>query len=196
MWGRARRAAASALARNVEVFERVGYRRLQGGDALTAALEPTTGGPPLVLRMAQTGRVFGGSYALEVASATPALPATRGLRARGKGVLRLSRVDFRARAGDSAGADLARRLGDDESLREALRGVHFESIRIEPEGRPVLRHLGGSVVWVLFPPLVRAVPLIEAQARASVRALEAFAAAPGTLSPPGGAGRSRQGRER
>ena len=177
MWGRARRAAASTLARNVEVFERVGYRRLQGGDAFTATLEPTAGGSSLVLRMAQTGRVFGGSYALEVASATPALPATRGLRGRGRGVVRLSAVDFRARAGDPVGRALAQRLRDDAALGEALHAVHFESIRIEPDGRPVLRHLGGSLVWVLFPPLVRAVPFVEEQARASVRALEAFAAA-------------------
>ena len=176
MWGRARRAAASTLARNVEVFERVGYRGLQGGDALTAMLEPTAGGLPLVLRMAPRGRIFGGSYGLEVASATPALPATRGLRGRGRGVVRLSAVHFRARAGDPIGAALARRLGDDAALREALRGVHFESVRVEPDGRPVLRHMGGSLVWVLFPPLVRAVPLVEEQARASARALEAFAA--------------------
>jgi hypothetical protein len=38
----------------------------------------------------------------------------------------------------------------------------------------VIRHMGGSVVWMLFPPLVRPVPLTVPQARATVKALEAF----------------------
>ena len=53
--------------------------------------------------------------------------------------------------------------------------MHFERIRVEPDGRPVIRHMGGSVVWMLFPPLVRPVPLIAEQRRAAVEALEAFA---------------------
>ena len=46
---------------------------------------------------------------------------------------------------------------------------------MEPDGRPVIRHLGGSVVWVLFPPLVKRVPLVPEQVNATLAALEAFA---------------------
>ena len=52
--------------------------------------------------------------------------------------------------------------------------MHFERIRVEPDGRPVIRHMGGSVVWMLIPPLARGVPLVPEQARASVDALRAF----------------------
>ena len=48
---------------------------------------------------------------------------------------------------------------------------------MEPDGRPVIRHLGGSVVWVLFPPLVKRVPLVPEQIEATLAALEAFAVA-------------------
>ncbi len=90
--------------------------------------------------------------------------------------MRLTGVEFRPRDGDAAGAELARRLVADPALRDSLRAVHFERIRIEPDGRPVVRQMGGSVVWMLFPPLVRPVPLVPEQAKATVRALEAFAA--------------------
>jgi hypothetical protein len=72
---------------------------------------------------------------------------------------------------------LAGKLESDEALQAALRKVHFEAVRVEPDGRPVIRHLGGSVVWVLFPPLVRTVPLVPEQAEAVARALAAFTAA-------------------
>jgi hypothetical protein len=49
-------------------------------------------------------------------------------------------------------------------------------VRVEPDGSPVIRHMGGSVVWMLFPPLVRPIPLVEEQARETLGALEAFAA--------------------
>jgi hypothetical protein len=55
--------------------------------------------------------------------------------------------------------------------------VHFERIRVEPDGRPVIRHFGGSVVWVLFPPLVKRVPFVPEQVEATLAALGAFAAA-------------------
>jgi hypothetical protein len=42
--------------------------------------------------------------------------------------------------------------------------------------------MGGSVVWVLFPPFVRAVPLVPEQAEATVAALDAFAEAGKTLA--------------
>ena len=48
---------------------------------------------------------------------------------------------------------------------------------VEPDGRPVIRHMGGSVVWVLFPPLVRDTPLPDGQPEAMVRALDEFARA-------------------
>jgi hypothetical protein len=173
MWG-ARAAAAKALARNAEAFGREGYR-LAGRDGSLAARLEADDGRRLVLRMAQAGRVFGGSYALEVAPGDPALPPTRGLTARGRGVVRLSRVAFRPRRGDPAGRRLAERLEHDPALQRALAEVHFERVRVDPDGRPVVRHMGGSVVWALFPPVVRPVPLVPEQARATIRALEAFA---------------------
>ncbi len=176
MWGRARAAAAKTLARNVEVFEQDGYRRAPGGAALDAHLE-REGERALRLRMAQVGRIFGGRYELEVAPVQPVLPASAGLRARGRGVVRLSRVSFRPRRGDPRGMSVARRLDGDPGVQRALAAVHFQQVRVEPEGRPVVRHVGGCVVWVLFPPFVRAVPLVRDQARATVRALEALAAA-------------------
>jgi len=38
----------------------------------------------------------------------------------------------------------------------------------------VIRHMGGSIVWVMFPPIVRATPLPPGQPEAIVAALEAF----------------------
>jgi hypothetical protein len=37
--------------------------------------------------------------------------------------------------------------------------------------------MGGSVVWVLFPPLVKRVPLVDEQVEATLAALEGFAVA-------------------
>jgi hypothetical protein len=65
----------------------------------------------------------------------------------------------------------------DRRLVDLLSKVHFERIRVEPDGRATIRHMGGSVVWVLFPPLIKPIPFIPEQAAASLRALEAFAAA-------------------
>jgi hypothetical protein len=170
--GRARVAAARALADVVAAYEALGYRARER-DALEARLE-RAGSTPLRVRLVPEGRIFGGSFALEVSTAEPVLPATRGLSARGRGLVRLARVTFRPARGDRAGAELAERLGRDAHLRDRLVAVHFERIRIEPDGRPVIRHMGGSVVWVLFPPIVRAVPLVPEQARATADALEAF----------------------
>jgi Protein of unknown function (DUF3156) len=166
-----------ALERNVEAFERIGFRQVGTDAPLGVRLDSEGGGIGLALRMASHGRFFGGSFALEVSSAEPVLPATGGLNARGRGVVRLQRVTFRPRAGDADAGRLARRLEADPSLLAALRAVHFERIRVAPDGRPVIRHMGGSVVWVLVPPLVRAVPLVSDQARATAAALEAFALA-------------------
>ncbi|HEX2112075.1 MAG TPA: DUF3156 family protein [Gaiellaceae bacterium] len=173
MRGRARVAAARALADVVETYERLGYRTGEQR-GLDVRLEHE-GRTPLHARLAPAGRIFGGSFALEVSTAEPVLPPTRGLSARGRGVVRLTRVAFRAAHGDERGTDLANALERDAFLCDRLAAVHFERIRVEPDGRPVIRHMGGSVVWVLFPPIVRAVPLVAGQARAVADALEAFA---------------------
>lgn len=175
MFWRAPAHASRALAAVLEGFERAGFRV---GDrvGLTARIERDSG-PALDLRMAQRGRVFGGTYALEVSTAEPVLPVTRGLRGRPRGVVRLGGVDFRAAGGDDAGRALATALENDRRLQDALTDVHFDRIRVEPDGRPVIRQMGGSVVWILFPPLIRPVPLVEEQRRLTVEALEAFAAA-------------------
>jgi len=39
--------------------------------------------------------------------------------------------------------------------------------------------MGGSVVWMLFPPLVRPIPFVDEQAKETLGALEAFAAVAG-----------------
>ena len=176
MRGRARAAADAALERNIDVFEHVGGRVTERPSPHEARLE-LGNGLLFTLRMRGRGRIFGGAYGLEVATTNSVFPPSRGLRARGRGVVRLTRVSFQARRGDEAGEALARRLEDDRTLQDALAAVHFERIRVEPDGRPVIRHVGGAVVWVLFPPLVRPVPLVEEQARATVAALEAFATA-------------------
>lgn len=176
MWGRARAAAGRALEQNITVFERIGARVVARSEADGARLA-LPGGTALSVRMRGRGRVFGGAYALEVSTAEPCLPKTRGLRARGRGVVRLRRVAFHARRGDDTGAALARCLEADNELQAVLAPVHFERVRVEPDGRPVIRHMGGSVVWVLFPPLVRPVPFLEEQARATLAALEAFGSA-------------------
>jgi len=172
----ARAAASRLLARNVEALERAGARVEEGAPGSAVRMR-TEAGVPIHIRMVGTGRVFGGSYALEVETADPALGPTSGLRARGRGLVRLERVGFRARRGDAGAAALAARLDADATLQRALAQVHFEAIRVDPSGRAVIRHMGGSVVWVLFPPLVRPVPLVDEQARATVAALDAFAQA-------------------
>ena len=130
------------------------------------------------LRMARSGgRIFGGNYALELSTDQPVLPRTLGLSARGKGVVKIQGVRFRARRGDPAGEQLAEQLSSDARLGEQLGRVHFEQIRVDPDGRPVIRHMGGSVVWILFPPLIRRVPIVPEQVEATLAALDAFAAA-------------------
>jgi Protein of unknown function (DUF3156) len=173
--GRAEARAARVLADNVEAFARAGYRE-EGRSGLEARL--TAGErPPLRLRMSGDGRVFGGSFGLEIATAEPVLPQTRGLRARARGVVRTSGVSFSAARGDEPGERLAERLEADEQLLRALADVHFERVRVDPDGRAVIRHMGGSVVWLLFPPVARTTPLPAGQPEAMVRALDEFARA-------------------
>lgn len=169
MLGLTARRAAAVLASDVEAFERLGYRPLERPSPYEATLR---GPRDLVVRLRRQGRYFGGNWAMEVSTAEPVLPATsRGLSARGRGVVRMRGVRFR---GDG---DLAATLSGDARLGEALARVHFERVSVDPDGRPVIRHLGGSLVWVLFPPIVRATPLPPEQAEEIVRALDEFARA-------------------
>jgi hypothetical protein len=168
----ARGRAARAFADVLEGFERDGYAVERDGYSALLTREDRL---PLRARVVGQGRIFGGTYALELLTGEPVLPATRGLRGRPRGVVKLGGVDFRARGHDEAGRLLGARLEQDDTLQRALSEVHFDRIRVEPDGRPVIRHMGGSVVWMLFPPLVRPVPLIPEQRRATVEALEAFA---------------------
>ena len=176
MRGRAERRAVELLDRHVDAFRRLGYRVVERRP-LEARLEAKDGRTPIRLRMAPQGRFFGGTFALELATAEPVFVRTRGIRGRGRGVVALRGVAFAGRARDDAGARLARRLEEDRNLGEALARVHFERLRVDPDGTPVIRHMGGSLVWILFPPLLRPVPLVEEQARASLEALQAFARA-------------------
>ena len=171
MWN-ARGRAARAFGEALEGFERDGFEvdRSDFSARLTR-----NGQVPLRAQVVRQGRIFGGAYALELSTEEPVLPATRGLRGRGRGVVKLGGVDFRSRGHDEGGRLLGARLEQDEPLQKALSAVHFDRIRVEPDGRPVIRHMGGSVVWMLFPPLVRPVPFVPEQRRATVAALDAFA---------------------
>jgi Protein of unknown function (DUF3156) len=166
-----------ALDDAIESLGAAGYTDVERVSLLEARLSAPAGGVPIRLQLTRDGRIFGGNYGLELATREPVLPRTRGLSARGKGVVKMQGVRFRAKRGDEAGRRLAEQLGADSHLGELLARVHFERIRVEPEGRPVIRHMGGSVVWVLFPPLVKRVPLVPEQVDATLAALEAFAAA-------------------
>jgi len=183
--GRSARRAADVLKSDIEAFERLGYRPLEGDSAHSVVLAAPEGGRDLALRLQPEGRVFGGNWGLEVSTTEPVLPATgRGLSARGRGVVRMQGVRFRARGGEEAASRLAAELSADAELGKALSEVHFERIRVEPDGRAMIRHMGGSVVWVLVPPVVRATPLPAGQPEAMVRALAEFARAGGVGRPP------------
>jgi hypothetical protein len=160
----------------IELLGQAGYSESERLNPLEARLRSASGLSAVHLQMSQEGKIFGGNYALELSTDEPVLPPTRGLSARGKGLVRMRGVRFRARRGDRAGRQLAERLGSDSRLAERLSRVHFERTRVDPDGRPVIRHLGGSVVWVLFPPLVKQIPLVRDQVDATLAALEAFAA--------------------
>ena len=164
------------LASDTEEFERLGYRAGEGDSPRSVALTAPGERRDLVLRLRPEGRVFGGNWGLEVSTAEPVLPATaRGLAARGRGVVKMQGVRFRARrGGDESASRLAAALSADAALGEALGRVDFERVTVEPDGRPAIRHLGGSVVWLLLPPVVRSTPLPEGQPEAIVAALEEF----------------------
>jgi hypothetical protein len=175
--GRARRRAQRTLVETLEVFDRLGCttQERQGLVATFVARDDRR----IQARMAGEGRIFGGTYALELSTAEPVLPATEGLRGRARGAIRHGGVGFRARSRDERGKQLAATLDGDERLQTALARVHFDRVRVEPDGSPVIRHMGGSVVWMLFPPLVRPIPFVDEQARETLGALEAFAAVAG-----------------
>ena len=173
--GPARRRAVSALEEAIERFGKAGYSEVERLGPLRARLRSPSGRRPVRLQMSQEGRILGGNYALEISTDQATLASTRGLSARSKGVVRMRGVRFRARRGDQDGRRLAERLSSDRRLADLLAAVHFERIRVDPDGRPVIRHLGGSVVWVLFPPLVKQIPFVAGQVDATLAALEAFA---------------------
>jgi hypothetical protein len=171
---RAQRRAGAVLSQDVEAFGRLGYREVGRRGPLEARLV-ADGRPALRLALRPTGgRIFGGTFALEIATDEPVLPRTRGISARGIGAVRLRGFTFRARGGDDDGRRLAERLTSDRLLTLALSRVHFELIRVDPAGRAVIRHMGGSLVWLLFPPLARPIPIVPEQIEATVSALEAF----------------------
>ena len=175
--GRARAQAARLLNEVIQAFRPLGYQEAGRPGPLEARLE-RQGSTPLRLSYAQRGKVFGGQIALEVATAEPVLPATpRGLSAHARGAVRMRGMAFRARGGEANAEALARSLSENARLGEKLGNVHFDRVRVDPDGRPVITQIGGSIVWMLFPPLVRPVPLVPAQAKATAEALEAFAAA-------------------
>jgi hypothetical protein len=174
--GPARRRAVRVLDDTAALFAGAGYETVDRRSALEARIS----GPsrmPLVLRLVPEGKVFGGTYALEITTANPVVEGSAGLTARGRGVVRMQGIRFRSRRGDEAGRSLAGRLEANERLTRRLAAVHFERIRVEPDGRAVIRHMGGSLVWILFPPVVKGIPLVAEQARASIAAMEAFAEA-------------------
>lgn len=178
MRGLSARRAAGVLESDTEAFERLGYRRLDDPSPHAVMLAAPAGKRDLALRLTPEGRVFGGNWGLELTTVEPVLPATSsGLSARGRGVVRMQGVKFRAHHGDEEGSRLAAALSADAELGEALSAVHFERLAVEPDGRPVIRHMGGSVVWLLFPPVARTTPLPAGQTEAMVKALDAFAQA-------------------
>jgi hypothetical protein len=177
------RRAAGVLADDVKEFERLGYRPLERSSSFAATLAAPGGGRDLVLRLHREGRVFGGNWALEITTAEPVLPASeRGLSGRGRGMVHMQGVRFRAHRGDDAGAAVAEALSDDAALGAALGDVHFEHLAVDRDGHPVIRHLGGSLVWFALPPVRRATPLPPGQPEAIVTALDAFARAGERLS--------------
>jgi hypothetical protein len=177
--GRPGAQAARVLREDVEAFEREGCRLLERRGDLEAVLAAPKGGGRILVSLTRVGRIFGGNWGLEVAPEEQLFPeTTSGIAARGRGVVRQQGVRFRARGrGDEAATRLAEALTADSKLGKALGRVHFERLWVRRDGRPVIRHLGGSVVWVAFPPIVRSTPLPADQPRELLRALDAFRAA-------------------
>jgi hypothetical protein len=176
---RPRDRAALVLTDDIEAFEQAGCRVLERRSSHEAVLDTPGGASRIVVRLTRVGRIFGGNWGMEVTTEDAFLPETQGgLAARGRGIIKQQGVRFRARRrGDDGAARLAEALTSDQALGEALGRVHFERVWVRRDGRPVIRHLGGSVVWVLFPPIVRPTPLPDGQPAEILRALKAFRAA-------------------
>lgn len=172
--GRRRAQAGEVLTASLDVLGRAGDRDLERLDPLEARLT-ASGRVPVHARMVPSGRVFGGTVDLELATAVPVAPGTHGIEVRGRGLVRMRGVAFRGAQRDGAGQRVAARLEADPALVRALSAVHFQRVRVDPDGRAVLRHLGGCLVWMLLPPLSRPVPLVAEQAEAALAALETFA---------------------
>lgn len=174
MRGRRRAQAAGVLSASLDVLRQAGDREIDRLGPLDARLVAADR-IPVHVRMVPAGKVFGGTVDLELATATPVLPRTHGVAGRGRGVVRMRGISFRAAPRDQAGQRVAARLEADPVLVQKLSAVHFQQVRVDPGGRAVLRHLGGCLVWILLPPVTRPVPLVVEQARAALAALEAFA---------------------
>jgi hypothetical protein len=168
--------ASKVLADDIEAFEQAGCRLLERRGSHEAVLETPRNAGRVVVRLTRVGRIFGGNWGMEVTTDEPVLPQTdSGLVARGRGVFKQQGVRFRPRRrGDDKAARLGEALSANGALGDALGRVHFERIWVRRDGRPVIRHLGGSVVWVAFPPIVRATPLPDGQAQEILRALDAL----------------------
>jgi hypothetical protein len=168
--------ASKVLADDIEAFEQAGCRLLERRGSHEAVLETPRNAGRVVVRLTRVGRIFGGNWGMEVTTDEAVLPQTdSGLVARGRGVFKQQGVRFRPRRrGDDKAARLGEALSANGALGDALGRVHFERIWVRRDGRPVIRHLGGSVVWVAFPPIVRATPLPDGQAQEILRALDAL----------------------
>ena len=175
--GVARRQAIASLDDAIERLGATGYDEVERTSQLSATLRSSAGRRGLRLELTHAGRIFGGNYALEFSSEEPILPATGGLSGRGRGFVQMRGVAFRASRGDRAGRQLADELVSNATLAGALGRVHFERVRVEPDGRPAIRHLGGSIVWIVFPPIVKKIPFVPEQVQATLDAFDAFAAA-------------------
>jgi hypothetical protein len=172
---RARRRAGAVLARDIEAFGALGYRKTARRGDLGGRLE-AEGREPLRLALVPTGgRIFGGAFAMEVSTSRRVLPESDGVTAKGQGMVKMQGIAFRPKGKDPRARHVADLLAGDAELASRIAEVHFEQVRVDPDGRPVIRHMGGSLVWLLFPPMARPVVISPEQVTATVRALDRFA---------------------
>lgn len=171
---RARRRAGAVLARDIDAFGTLGYRKTARRGDLGARLEADGRETLRVVLVPTGGRIFGGAFAMEVSTARRVFPETAGINVKGQGTVKMRGVAFRPRRKDPDAVALSERLAADDNLATRIADVHFEQVRVDPDGRPVIRHMGGSLVWLLFPPMARPVAISPEQVAATVRALERF----------------------
>ena len=122
-------------------------RRRRAGELAEARLSSPAGGVPIRLQLTRDGRIFGGNYGLELATREPVLRELAVSRREGRGEDAGRALWPSAETARPAVGGAARR---GRPPRRAARPCPLQRIRVEPDGRPVIRHLGGSVVWVLF----------------------------------------------